>query len=100
MTVHNKKQSIGYMLKACLDSKVEGKMIIDIALQGLETVKSDKNYNETTSENLIKICDVLGIDETETNLKRALWWAFDDRTIEEAEEIYVGFEHVFPVLKQ
>jgi hypothetical protein len=103
LTYQTKVQSIGYIIKGAMDSKVPANRIKDIVETAFEVVPYSSHIdNYSTSKYALKIAEEIGLcKDVTTDIKSGVWWAFDNWTVEEAGEICEMLVNaMYPFLKR
>lgn len=103
LSSQTKRQSIGYILKGALDSSVPAKRIEDIAEAACIVVpRSAEMDNSETMKYAMQIAKDLGLSEDiADDIKSGVYWAFDNKTVEEAGEICeMLINSLYPFLKR
>jgi len=102
MSYQTKEQSIGYLLHGALKcEKLPASELVTIALEAVDVVpKSTNLINDDTLKFIRIIGEKIKLDEEQVKQwKSEVYWAFDMRTVEEAQHTFDAFAQLFPVLR-
>jgi len=99
MSLQTKKQFIGYILKSFLDVGFSKQVLVDVSNDlhiNLNHLEDHQYYNHDGYTIIEHVCKSLKIEsEMEKDLKSALYWLHDEKTIEQAGEFYTAFELLY-----
>lgn len=100
MSHQTKEQSIGYILKALLNSKLPADEILDVVrLSKIFVEERTDITNEDTVKFWNLIAGKLQLDEALIQeIRSEIYYLFDVKTVEESEEYFAAFSVLYPML--